>query len=153
MSAVPSLNESFTTTQGQFCWLGFGQRFSMRTLSLVSRSLGSVWGLLVCKCIILAVSTLDIYLTVKYVEYLPQLELNPVGRWLLELDHGPKYKLQYAAAFITAKFFGNVVVLAILEMLGHCRFRRVGVVAAAVAVIQITLGAFLLYADLEYTKF
>ena len=88
-------------------------------------------------------------LTVKYVEFLPQLELNPIGRWLLELDNGPECKLQNAAAFITAKFAGNVLVLAIIEMLAHCRFRRVGFVAAAVALFQILLGLFMCYADLS----
>jgi hypothetical protein len=116
-------------------------------MGLASSALGSVWGLLICKCIILVVSALDIYLTVKYVEFLPELELNPVGRWLLGFDNGPVCKLQNAAAFITAKFAGNVLVLAIIEMLAHCRFRKVGFVAASVAFFQILLGLFLCYAD------
>ena len=103
--------------------------------------------MLICKCIILVVSAADIYLTVKYVESLPELELNPVGRWLLGFDNGPECKLQHAAAFITAKFAGNVLVLATIEMLAHFRFRQVGFVAAAVALFQILLGVFLCYAD------
>ena len=36
--------------------------------------LNSVWALMAFKAVILAVSAYDIYLTVKYVEYLPQME-------------------------------------------------------------------------------
>ena len=150
MSATSALGtEAFSTAQADLNGLEVGRRLMLRTLSLASDALGSVWGLLLCKFIIFVVSALDIYLTVKYVEYLPELELNPVGRWLLGCDNGPACKLQDAAAFITAKFAGNVLVLATIEMLALCRFRRVGFVAAAVALFQLMLGMFLLYADLS----
>ena len=148
MSSISALSsERFSTDRAVFNWFETSRRLSTSTLSLASSALGSVWGLLACKCIILVVSAIDIYLTVKYVEFLPQLELNPLGRWLLGFDNGPECRLQQAAAFITAKFSGNVLVLAIIELLAHCRFRRVGFVAAAVALFQILLGLFLCYAD------
>ncbi len=109
--------------------------------------LNSVWALMLCKAVILVVSAYDIYLTVKYVEYLPQLELNPVGRWMLGLDNGPSCSLQQAAAFITAKFAGNVVVVAAIEMLATFGFRLVGIVAAAVAMFQVVLGFYLVFAS------
>lgn len=150
MSTISALgSERFSTDRAELKWLKTVRSFATCTLKLTNNILGSVWGLLACKCIILVVSALDIYLTVKYVEFLPQLELNPIGRWLLGLDNGPECKLQNAAAFITAKFAGNVLVLAIIEMLAHCRFRRVGFVAAAVALFQILLGLFMCYADLS----
>jgi len=150
MSSISALgSERYSTARTELNWLEASRRFATHIFGLASTALGSVWGLLVCKCIILAVSALDIYLTVKYVEFMPQLEWNPVGRLLLGIDTGPECKLQHAAAFITAKFAGNVLVLAIIEMLAHCRFRRVGFVAAAVALFQILLGIFLLYADFE----
>ncbi|MDX1927327.1 MAG: hypothetical protein SFV81_12470 [Pirellulaceae bacterium] len=152
MSSISALSsERYSTARAETNWLESTRRTATYALGLVSAALGSVWGLLACKCIILAVSAMDIYLTVKYVEFMPQLELNPIGRWLLCVDQGPECKLQQAAAFITAKFAGNVLVLAIIEMLAHCRFRRVGFVAAAVALFQILLGIFLLYADLSDT--
>jgi hypothetical protein len=152
MSSISALSsERYSTARAETNWLESTRRSTTYVLGLVSAALGSVWGLLACKCIILAVSAMDIYLTVKYVEFMPQLELNPIGRWLLCVDQGPECKLQQAAAFITAKFAGNVLVLAIIEMLAHCRFRRVGFVAAAVALFQILLGIFLLYADLSDT--
>ena len=148
MSSISALSsDRFSTARAELNWLENSRMITTYLLNLASSALGSVWGLLVCKCIILVVSALDIYLTVKYVEYMPQLELNPVSRLLLGIDNGPECKLQHAAAFITAKFAGNVLVLAIIEMLAHCRFRSVGFVAAAVALFQILLGLFLLYAD------
>lgn len=151
MSSISALGlERFSTASAERKRFGTKSRTATYMLSFASAALGSVWGLLFCKCIILAVSALDIYLTVKYVEFMPQLELNPVGRWLLGVDNGPECKLQHAAAFITAKFAGNVIVLATIEMLAHCRFRRVGFVAAAVALFQISLGIFLLFADFHH---
>ncbi len=153
MSSISALrSERFSTAKTEATWSQVSSYETRRSLwatsvALASKVLGSVWGLLACKCIILVVSAFDIYLTVKYVEYLPELELNPVGRWLLGVDKGPRCDLQQAAAFITAKFAGNVLVLAIIETLAHCRFRRVGFVAGAVALFQILLGVFLCFAD------
>ena len=113
----------------------------------IRQGLNCVWCMLLFKAIILVVSAYDIYLTVKYVEYLPQLELNPIGRWLLGLDHGPTCCLQQAAAFITAKFTGNVLVVVALELLSSFGFRLVGIVAAAVAFFQVWLGFFLYFAN------
>ncbi len=150
ISALGSERYSVATTEVRWTeesWAMQSRRFAVRAAALSNQVVGTVWGLLICKCIILAVSAFDIYLTVKYVEFLPEMELNPVGRWLLEVDSGPRCQLQQAAAFITAKFAGNVVVLGIIETLAHCQFRRVGFVAAAVALFQVFLGIFLCFAD------
>jgi hypothetical protein len=98
------------------------------------------------KAVILIVSAYDIYLTVKYLECLPQMEQNPICRWLLGFDQGPTTGLQQAAAFITAKFTGNVIVLGVLEALATLGFRLVGVVAASTALFQILLCAYLILA-------
>ncbi len=129
-----------------------GRRFNWAFLlsaatTWIRQGLNCVWCLMLFKAIILAVSAYDIYLTVKYVEYLPQLELNPFGRWLLGLDQGPTCCLQQAAAFITAKFTGNVLVVVVLELLSSFGFRLVGFVAAAVAFFQVWLGFFLYFAN------
>ncbi len=153
MSSITALgSESFSSARTarnwtKASWTENCRRLTTSVVVVSNQVLGSVWGLLACKCIILIVSAFDIYLTVKYVEFLPELELNPVGRWLLGVDKGPRCDLQQAAAFITAKFAGNVLVLAIIETLAHCGFRRVGFVAGAVALFQILLGIFLCFAD------
>jgi hypothetical protein len=148
MSAITALGTArFSAARAEVNWVETFRRFVLHALFLAGKLLGSVWGLLACKCVILVVSAFDIYLTVKYVEFMPELELNPLGRWLLGVDNGPRCELQHAAAFITAKFAGNVLVLAIIEALAHCNFRMVGFVAGAVALFQLLLGLFLYFAD------
>lgn len=153
MSSITALgSESLSSAHtrrdwAKVSWTEKCHQLTANAMVASNQILSSVWGLLACKCIILVVSAFDIYLTVKYVEFLPELELNPVGRWLLGVDKGPRCDLQQAAAFITAKFAGNVLVLAIIEALAHWGFRRVGFVAGAVALFQILLGIFLCFAD------
>lgn len=53
----------------------------------------------------------DVYLSVKYHETLRVLELNPLGRWLLELDCGN------VALFMGCKLLGTIIVLGTLQML------------------------------------
>ncbi len=101
--------------------------------------------LMIFKAIILAVSAYDLYLTVKYLEFLPQMEENVICRWLLGFDQGEPASLQRAAAFITAKFTGNVLVMAILEVLAIMRFRYVGFIACVVATVQMVLAQYLMF--------
>ncbi len=103
--------------------------------------------LLVCKVIIGVVSAYDIHQTIKYVEYLPQMELNPIGRWLMSLDRGPTCDLQQAACFITAKFTGNFACLAIIELLCNWRRGLATVIAIVVAAFQSVLLVYLLVGD------
>ncbi len=101
--------------------------------------------LMIFKTIILAVSAYDLYLTVKYLEFLPQMEENLICRWLLGIDQGGSVSLQRAAAFITAKFTGNVLVMGILEVLAIVRFRYVGFIACVVAAVQMVLAQYLMF--------
>ena len=103
------------------------------------------WTLLVCKLLIGVVSAYDIYLTIKYVEYLGDYELNPVGRWLMGLDNGPSCELKQVAGFITAKFVGNFLVLCVIELVASWRHHLATAVAAPVVVFQMWLLYFLLY--------
>lgn len=101
---------------------------------------------LVCKVIIGLVSAYDIHQTIKYVEYLPQMELNPIGRWLMSLDSGPECDLQQAALFITAKFAGNFACVVIIELLSHWRRGLASLVAISVAAVQLGLLYVLMFA-------
>ncbi len=103
--------------------------------------------LLCCKVVIGITSAYDIHQTIKYVEFLPQMELNPIGRWLMDLDRGPACDLQQAACFITLKFVGNFACLAILELLGTWRPRVATIAAVIVAGLQLVLLYFLVYGD------
>lgn len=77
----------------------------------------STWTLMLCKLFIGFVSAYDIFLTIKYIDFLPMLELNPIGRWLMVLDAGPECSLNQIAGFIASKFAGNFLVLVIIELL------------------------------------
>lgn len=107
--------------------------------------INSAWTLLVFKLTIGIVSAYDIYLTVKYVDSLPTLELNPVGRWLMSLDTGPECELQQVALFITAKFAGNFIALAIIELLCSWKLSIASAVAFCVALMQLMLLYFLVF--------
>jgi hypothetical protein len=85
-------------------------------------------------------SAIDTYLTVKFQEWLCDLEVNPLARLLLRIDGWEPSLL------VGAKFFGSVVVLGILLAL-HLQNRRVGLlVTAAVASFQLCLLAYLMLA-------
>lgn len=101
------------------------------------------WVLLLCKLTIGVVSAYDIFLTVKYFESLPNMELNPVGRWLMMLDEGPDCRLHQIAAFIAAKFAGNFIALCVIELLAAWRPRMSTAVALSVAAFQIGLLCYL----------
>ena len=103
------------------------------------------WSLLVCKILIGLVSAYDIYLTIKYVEYLGVYELNPVGRWLMDLDDGPECELKQIAGFITAKFAGNFIALSVIELLASWKRYLATAVAMPIVLFQMGLLYFLIY--------
>lgn len=119
-----------------------------RALSVAKQAIQSPVVLLACKLIIGLVSAYDIFLTIKYVESLPSLELNPIGRWLMQLDSGPDCQLDQIACFITAKFSGNFITLALIEFLGSWRRSIATVVAISVATAQLILLGFLVHGSM-----
>lgn len=105
------------------------------------------WTLLLCKIMIGIVSVYDIYLTIKYVEYLGTYELNPVGRWLMGLDQGPECTLKQVAAFVSAKFAGNFIALSVIELLASWKRYIATAVAFPVVLFQLWLLYFLMFGD------
>lgn len=113
---------------------------------IVATSLASVWTLLLCKAVIGFAAAFDTYLTLKYAESLDVYEQNPLGRWLMDLDHGPVASTQQIAAFVTAKFLGTILVLMTLQGVAFWRVRLAGMLAVPVAAFQLSLVAHLLFA-------
>ena len=105
----------------------------------------NVWILLVCKGIIGGASAFDTYLTIKYAGSLDTYEQNPLGRWLMGLDHGPVADTQQIAAFITAKFLGTICVLLAIQGVAFWRVPLAGVIAILIASFQLLLVAYLLF--------
>jgi hypothetical protein len=113
----------------------------------LNRLLCNPWTLLLCKLIIGVVSAYDIFLTIKYVESLPMMELNPIGRWLMMLDNQTTCQLSQIAAFIASKFAGNFLALCVIELLASWKPRMSTAVALSVALIQLWLLHFLVFGD------
>ncbi len=103
------------------------------------------WSLLFCKLAIGLVSAYDIFLTVKYVESLPQYELNPLGRWMMSLDSEVPCELSQTAGFLGAKCLGNFIIFAVIELLANWRRGIASAVAVAIVVYQGGLLYFLLF--------
>ena len=106
------------------------------------------WVLLSLKAIIGFVSAYDIFLTIKYVEVLPMMELNPIGLWLMNFNGGTEGHLSQIALFVAAKFSGNFIALAVIELLAAWRSRAAFTVAFVVALFQLGLLYFLLFGEL-----
>ena len=105
--------------------------------------------LLLCKFTIGLVSAYDVYLTIKYVDSLPFMELNPIGRWLMMLDAGPECQLSQIAAFIASKFAGNFIAICVIELLASWKRTTASIVAVGVASFQLLLLYFLIFGDMS----
>ena len=109
--------------------------------------------LCLCKIVIGIVSGYDVFLTIKYVESLPMMEMNPFGRWLMNLNYDLSRNyaavatVEQTAGFITAKLMGNFIVFGVIELLANWRRRAAAVVATSLASFQICLLAYLLFAN------
>ena len=75
------------------------------------------------------------------------MELNPIGRWLMQLDDGPACELKEIACFLTAKFAGNFIALSVIELLASWKRYVASAVAFPVAFCQLWLLYFLIIAD------
>jgi len=76
-------------------------------------------------------SAVDIYTSIKTHEYLLELELNPVGRWLIREDGGD------IALFMGVKTVGTTLALGILVILYHWKKLWAWASIIGVALMQI----------------
>jgi len=79
------------------------------------------------------VSAVDSYFVVRFRDLLPELEENPVGRYLIELQNGR------VDVLLRAKAAGTITVLGILAGLYIYRHRWTGLIAGSIASFQIAL--------------
>ncbi|HEV7280598.1 MAG TPA: hypothetical protein VGN57_10370 [Pirellulaceae bacterium] len=103
--------------------------------------------LLACCVVIGLVSAYDGYLTIRYHESLAQMELNPLGRTILQLAQDGGASAAALATFLGLKFAGTVIVICALQGIfrGH---RRIGLTSAiAVATVQVLLGFYLTFGE------
>jgi hypothetical protein len=96
-----------------------------------------------------AISLYDMVLTVRYSQTLRQLELNPVGRWLMQLDQLPKNSLPDLTWFLAAKGLGTAIVLLVIFTITRRRARLGHPVGVGVSLCQIVLAMYLCYGTVE----
>lgn len=95
--------------------------------------------------IVASVAIYDMLLTIRYCRSLKQLEENPIGRWLMNLDHIHEDSMPNLTLFISAKLIGTIAVLATIYIL-IMRSSRLGhPVAAGVSSFQLGLAAYLTF--------
>jgi len=97
--------------------------------------------------IVASVAIYDVFLTIRYWRSLKQMEENPMGRWLMNLDQIQDGVMPNLTLFITAKSFGTLLVLAAIVIL-VLRYSRIGhPVALGVSGFQLGLATYLTYAN------
>lgn len=96
-----------------------------------------------------AISFYDMVLTVRYAESLKQLELNPVGRWLMQLDDIPGHAEPDLTFFLIAKGLGTAIVLLVIFMMTQRRARIGHPVGLGVSLCQVMLAMYLCYGTVE----
>ncbi len=97
--------------------------------------------------IVTVVAIYDMTLTIQYWRSLKQMETNPIGRWLMNLDHIADGRMPNLTLFITLKSIGTLVVLATILTLVLRRPRLGHPVAVGVSSFQVGLAAYLTFGD------
>lgn len=119
-------------------------RLQSSILDLLSNLLLTVY-----LAVIGAISFYDMVLTVRYAPSLKQLELNPIGRWLMQLDHISSASEPNLTTFLAAKAIGTVLVLLVIFIMTQRRARLGHPVGIGVSLCQIALAMYLFYGTVE----
>ncbi len=88
------------------------------------------------------VQAYDMYWAIKLQKTLYENELNPVGRWLMEVDNGD------VSLFMASKLVGTVLALSLASLLCVRNYRLGLIVCCAFALFQGFLLWFLNYGDI-----
>lgn len=107
-------------------------------LRLAGEHLSKAVFLMFC-LIVMAVSVHDAMLVILNSDLILEVERNPVGRWLIELQRGDIW------LFVLTKFLGTAVVCSILVMMYEFRVRQGLLAAAGVASFQLVLLCYLTF--------
>lgn len=94
------------------------------------------------------VAAYDILLTIRYANFLVQLEENPVGRWIMNLKHAAIYDIEATpniVPFIALKVLGTILVIGVIVALIRWRARIGHLVGLGVSGFQLGLAAYLTY--------
>lgn len=97
-----------------------------------------VWFYL-CWLFIGFVSSVDVYLTIKYSDNLPEFELNPIARLILHIDEWD------VSRFVAIKVFMTILVLGIVRWILYLNQKYALTIINAIALCQLILLTFLVY--------
>ena|GEM_PF-1701045 len=97
--------------------------------------------------VVATVAVYDMMLTMRYWNSLKQMEENPIGRWLLNLDHIQDGTVPNLALFLSMKAIGTVIVLMTLAFLVTRSSRLGHPVATGVSCFQLGLATYLTFAE------
>lgn len=98
--------------------------------------------------VISSVAAYDIVLTIRYASSLPQLEVNPVGRWLMNLKDAPVYCLDQppdVLPFLILKGLGTCVVVGAIHALVRWKGDMGHAVGFGVSLFQVGLAGYLTF--------
>jgi len=122
-------------------WGRFGAAESpLRLLLRIARKRRSGIALATCCLFVAAVSVHDAMLVVVNACVIGEVERNPVGRWLIELQGGEVW------LFVLLKLVGTAVVCAVLVTLYEFRTRLALIASSGVAAFQVGLFCYLTFA-------
>lgn len=107
-------------------------------LKKLSNKTKCIWFYL-CWLFIGFVGSVDIYLTIKYSENLPDYELNPIARYILHIDEWD------VSRFVAIKVFMTILVLGIVRWILYLNQKYALVIINAIALGQLILLLFLIY--------
>lgn len=95
--------------------------------------------------IVSSIAAYDVAMTIKYASCLIDMELNPIGRWIMRLDSLPMGATPDVRIFLSLKILGTLVVLYTMYKLYRRKVRIGHPVALGVASFQLYLGYYLTY--------
>lgn len=148
MESMLSRNDEMTLLGGSYGIHSLERSFKESGANWLFRWQQSYISLLIYSAIIGAVAIYDISLTIKYAASLAQLEVNPIGRWLMNIEASEIYMLTTPSGmyfFLQLKALGTLVVIGIIHALVRWRLDMGHAVASGVSLFQIGLAAYLTF--------
>ncbi len=96
--------------------------------------------------VVSTVAVYDIMLTIRYWRSLKQMEENPIGRWLMNLDRINEGSMPNLSLFIAMKSIGTIIVLLTIYAMVTRSSRLGHPVAVGVSSFQLVLAVYLTFA-------
>ena len=87
----------------------------------------------ICGIIIVVVASIDTYWLSKNSDFITQVEQNPLGQYLIELDQGD------VSLFIFCKFIGTYLSIGSLYFAWAFHRKKINIISMSIATVQLLL--------------